>query len=127
MTCNPKKTSHHIETKLALLLTSFLFVFSAFASNEHVKDVEIFNCTEGFCVKLNAKHLYKSSLGNHYAFSNSDVEIQFDGDLKKKTFKNFEGSFDPKHGRFYLSKKDTPLDYMIDSKNKTVDSFKAQN
>ncbi len=112
-------------TKLALLLASFCFFTAHFAmaSNETMADVEIYNCEKDFCVKLVAPQLYKSSMGHQYAFGPSQLSVITKHKLVKSEFQDFEGSFDPRDGRFYLSKKASPIGYVIDTKVQQIYRF----
>ena len=110
--------------KRALVLASLLFFVQPLsASNESINQVEMAECIEGFCVKLNTEKMFKSALGNIYAFGSSNIEIQSNMNLPRKKFKGFEGTFNPRSRRFSINKKGDSKEYVIDVKAREVYSF----
>ncbi len=110
--------------RLVYLASLVFFTSFAQASDEKMGDVAMTSCHKDFCVSLKSARLFKSSIGNQYAFGPSEIKIDFSGKLGKKLFVDFEGSFHPLSQRFYLSKKSSQLEYMIDLEKQKVVAFK---
>jgi hypothetical protein len=96
------------------------------AANENIGQARMVQCFEDYCVRLSSEHLQKSAFGDIYAFSKANVFVSNKDKSKNRLFSNFEGSFDPTIGRFYLNKEGEDFEYVIDTKFKKVISFRVK-
>lgn len=114
--------------KKSIFIASFLlFLQFATASEESMRYVSIDSCSKEFCVQLKTQLLYKSALGQMFAFGPSALKIKFDGKIVKNDFTDYEGAFDPRDKRFFLSKKEDSIEYMIDVIEQKVVAYKKSN
>lgn len=98
----------------ALVLVLFLSPSFLLASPEKANQVSLAQCQLDFCVQLSTDKLYKSVMSRSYAFGPSSLIVTQKGESALE-LKDFEGTFDAKEGRFYLSKESLTYDLVIDT------------